>query len=421
MWDALGWSEELANGGMMTVHENYQAALNPLVGHIVNLCLSHHDQLRLVAVHILYCMIISKYHVSGIFNHIEHELVSNLDTLFMSDSKGDDITCAFFIGNLHRLFEESDIDEQLRALVDTFLQEVNMFLDLLLSVCALSESEEFADDRVIATLHLINFIQQIGRDEIYIKYVHQLVNMHLQAQNYVEAALTLKLHADLHDWDLNSFTPAMEDLGKGKAWESTIEICKELAVQHAEVMFNYARLAEILHHKAALLERIVTDQRYYSDYFRVAFYGSFPAAIHNKQFILLKPMGDLPVDIHFGTDQYIQYTTVTPGPGQDLPIFTNPDVSSQIRAYHEHSAIKLFSYSRPATRISPDVIGMQILQISPVQSAIQEVEEKMCEVAGLNLRYSILAKTSQAVPTNSLAMNLNTIIDVPAGSGIGAS
>lgn len=46
------------------------------------------------------------------------------------------------------------------------------------------------------------------------------------------------------------------------------------------------RLAEILRHKAALLEHIITDTRYYSDYFRVAFYGHFPAAIRNKQFIV---------------------------------------------------------------------------------------------------------------------------------------
>jgi dedicator of cytokinesis protein 3 len=46
------------------------------------------------------------------------------------------------------------------------------------------------------------------------------------------------------------------------------------------------RLSEILRHQAALLEHIVTDQRYYSDYFRVAFYGNFPVAIRNKQFIV---------------------------------------------------------------------------------------------------------------------------------------
>jgi dedicator of cytokinesis protein 3 len=30
----------------------------------------------------------------------------------------------------------------------------------------------------------------------------------------------------------------ISNLGKGKAWENAIEICKELAFQHAEVTFN---------------------------------------------------------------------------------------------------------------------------------------------------------------------------------------
>ncbi len=100
--------------------------------------------------------------------------------------------------------------------------------------------------------------------------------MHLQSQNYVEAGLTLKLHSDLHEWDLTSFVESMEDLGlprqshfhrketlcllildylgmlgknlctqrandwsgKGKAWESAVAICDELAFQHTTVTFN---------------------------------------------------------------------------------------------------------------------------------------------------------------------------------------
>jgi len=37
--------------------------------------------------------------------------------------------------------------------------------------------------------------------------------MHLASQNYVEAALSLKLHADLHDWDVNVFVEPLEELG----------------------------------------------------------------------------------------------------------------------------------------------------------------------------------------------------------------
>ena len=88
------------------------------------------------------------------------------------------------------------MDEELRTRVTRFLDSVDVFLELLLSVRALPEGEEFADDRVIATvcphydytassnvlmftwqLRLMNFIRRIGRDEIYIKYVHQLVNV----------------------------------------------------------------------------------------------------------------------------------------------------------------------------------------------------------------------------------------------------
>lgn len=491
LWQALGWAEHASTSGeLSTRYGGYQVYLHSLVGHVVNLCLSHHDQLRSNAVQILYSMIVSEYHQSEHFDEIENELVTRLDSLFMSDSKGDDISRAFFIGQLRHLFDTSDVDDQLRERVSNFLDSVDLFLELLLSVRALPEGEEYADDRVIATLRLMNFIRRIGRDEIYIKYVHQLVNMHLQSQNYVEAALTLKLHSDLHEWDLNSFAGPMEDLGlpqqsqfhrketlcllildylgKGKAWESAVEICKELAYQHAEVTFNYGRLSEILRHQAALLEHIVTDQRYYPDYYRVTFYGNFPAAIRDKRFIyrgyewekfgafcermlnkhsgaqLLKVSGDPPVDIRFGNDQYIQCIAVTPEPNRTLPIFTNPDVPLAVRTYYEHSAINLFSSSRPIRKTTRDgveevwlektyltteeafptvlrrseVVGLEVVEISPLENALNEVEQKTKELTSLHLKYQTLAKTSQSVSTNALAMSLNSAVDAPVNTGI---
>ena len=157
--------------------QGYQVALNSLVGHVLDLCLSHHDQLRNNAVNILYSMIVSEFHLSEHFNDIETELVNKLDSLFMSESKSDDISRAFFISQLRSLFESSDVDDQLRQRVSDFLDSVDLFLELLMNVRELPEGDEFQDDRVIATLRLMNFIRRIGRDEIYIKYVHQLVNV----------------------------------------------------------------------------------------------------------------------------------------------------------------------------------------------------------------------------------------------------
>lgn len=70
----------------------------------------------------------------------------------MSQSKGDDISRAFFIAHLRQLFEAAEVDDPLRERVSTFLDCVDAFLKLLLSLRHLPEGEEFADDRVIATV-----------------------------------------------------------------------------------------------------------------------------------------------------------------------------------------------------------------------------------------------------------------------------
>ena len=49
------------------------------------------------------------------------------------------------------------------------------------------------------------------------------------------------------------------------------------------------RLSEILRHQATLYDHIITDQRYYPDYYQVTFYGDFPTAIRDKRFIVSSP------------------------------------------------------------------------------------------------------------------------------------
>jgi hypothetical protein len=51
---------------------------------------------------------------------------------------------------------------------------------------------------------------------------------------------------------------------------------------------------------------------------------------------LLRTLGDPPVDIRFGTDQYVQCTPVVPEPDRSLQIFTNVDVPLAVRSYYEH-------------------------------------------------------------------------------------
>ena len=174
---------------------------------------------------------------------------------------------------------------------------------------------------------------------------------------------------------------------------------------------------------------------------------------------LLKTPGDPPVDIRFGTDQHIQVTAVTPEPNRTLPIFTCPDVPPAVRSYYEHrqvvyarmgilvlsvgdSSVNAFSSTRPITKPDregneevwlektcytteqafptvlrrSDITEWEVVEISPVDHAYNEVEQKTRELDSLHLRYSALAKTTQVFSTNALSMTLNSVVDPPAES-----
>lgn len=179
---------------------------------------------------------------------------------------------------------------------------------------------------------------------------------------------------------------------------------------------------------------------------------------------LLRTMGDPPVDIRFGNDQYIQCTAVQPEPDRTLPIFNNPDVPTAVRMHYEHrydcsekstqklykltlvlsSAINVFSCQRPVTKIGlngeeetwilktyftteetfptvlkrSEVIDVQTVEISPVESALLDIEQKTKDLNTLKVKYTNLAKTGQPVSTNALSMTLNNVVDAPANGGI---
>jgi dedicator of cytokinesis protein 3 len=65
-----------------------------------------------------------------------------------------------------------------------------------------------------------------------------------------------------------------------------------------------------------------------------------------------------------------------------------------------------------------EVVNMDVAEISPLENALQEVEEKTKELAGLHQKFQALAKTTQDVSTNALAMCLNSAVDAPLNTGI---
>ena len=398
LWDAIGWPEERAGGRGAGRSGGYQVQFVPgLVEDVLQLCLSHHDELRTSAVHVLHSMIVSEYYLNNDFAAIEAEVIDRLDKLFMSQTKGDDVSRAFFVGQLKTLFDQSDIDDRLRDQVDAFLDSINSFLDLLLSVRNLPEGDQFQEDRIISTLRLMTYIRQIGRSEIYVRYVNRLVSFHVALGHDTEAGLTLKLHADLHSWDPNSFVEALPDLdlprqtefvrkemlymrilehlSAGKAWETALTICKELQHEYETRTFDYARLSELLALQGSLYASIAKGERQFGDYFRVAFFGAgWPVSVSGKQFVYraapLEKLGQFREklqnkhpgaqvlassaipddDVRFAEAQYLQITPCVPEPDRTADVFTKAEVPSEVRRYYELNDTQTFSFTRPVNK-----------------------------------------------------------------------
>ncbi|KAN0061214.1 Deoxycytidine kinase 1 [Thecaphora frezii] len=525
LWTSIGWPEKLPeDNGSGSGKANANGSGNPggngsdeekadvdqmntggfqvqfvpsLVEPVLELCLSHHDELRTCAVRVLATMITSEWHLNGDFTVIEAEIIDKLDILFMTDTKGDEISRAFFIGQLRSLFDSPHVDERLREEVHACLVSVNRFLDLLLSVRSLPLEEGFEDDRIAGTLKLLGFLRQANRVTAFSTHVLRLANLHLENHNYVEAALTLKLHADLHTWDMDSFVEPipeldlprqshfarketlymliLEYLSRGEAWEISIDICRELAQQYEYRSVNYSRLAEVLQHQAALYQKIASIERTFPSYFRVAYYGvGWPASMQNKMFVyrgldwekfaafcdrlhakhpratLIKSTGTPGEEIRLAEAQFLQVTALQPEPDRTKDIFTNPEVAPIVRAYYEHNATDLFSFTRPLPKVRPEAAGhpefedlwvektylrcedafptvlrrsevaeVYVVEISPLENALNDVKTKTDELETLEKKYSALGKVSGGrVNTNRLSMALNGAVDAPVNGGV---
>jgi hypothetical protein len=200
-WEAIGWDtteEEHQRYGLKKLG-GYQVQYVPnLVPPIIGLCLSVHEGLRHVAVHILRTMILSEWDLNQDISIIESEIISSLDSLFKSKQMSESVSQKIFVGELMDLFEgDAESDEDLFSAMKGLIATVDELLDLLVA------SQSSSSTQSLHALKLMEYMKDMGREDIFIRYVHELADAQAAAGNFTEAGLALQFHADLYEWDLN--------------------------------------------------------------------------------------------------------------------------------------------------------------------------------------------------------------------------
>lgn len=376
------------------------SSLNPgVTDHMLELCFSHHDELSETAVQILGTMITHEWQQGGTFGIVEGAIIDKLDMLLARGEGVDRTSGASFIARLKRRLGNGDLEAQLKDDAFALLASVERFLQLLENVQSLPSEEGFRDEMIAGTLKLLGFLHQANRIDAFSSHALDLVDLHLSTDNFIEAALTLKLHADLYSWDVGRFADSLprlalprqshfarketlymlvlDYLGKGQAWEIAIDVCRELASQYEYHVIDYTRLSEVLTYQASLFRKITTIPRSFPPYYRVAYYGNgWPVSLRQAMFVYRGRESELfpsfcqrfqqrhpraaIVKVHdmTGSDLqedgslYLQITQLQPEPDLEDDVLWKSDASSMIRCYYEHNAVKVFSFARSLA--SPD-------------------------------------------------------------------
>ncbi|XP_076740478.1 dedicator of cytokinesis protein 3 isoform X3 [Maylandia zebra] len=356
-----------------------------MIGPFLGVTLVPQVEVRNIMIPIFHDMMDWEQRKNGNFKQVEAELIDKLDSL-VSEGKGDE--------NYRELFGllllEKIEQETWRETGISFVTSVTRLMERLLDYRDCMKGDETENKKIGCTVNLLNFYKsEINKEEMYIRYIHKLCDMHLQAENYTEAAFTLLLYWELLHWDerpLKEFLhyPSQTEwhrkeglcrkvihyFNKGKCWEYGIPLCRELAFQY-ESLYDYQSLSWIRKMEAAYYDNIMEQQRLEPEFFRVGFYGrKFPFFLRNKEFVCRghdyerleafqqRMLGEFPQAIAMQHPnqpdeailqcdaQYLQIYAVTPVP-DSVTVLQMDRVPDRIKSFYRVNNVRRFRYDRP--------------------------------------------------------------------------
>ncbi|KAM5309666.1 dedicator of cytokinesis protein 5 isoform 2-T3 [Glossophaga mutica] len=363
-----------------------------MVGPILEVTLTPEVELRKATIPIFFDMMQCEFNFSGNgnFHMFENELITKLDQE-VEGGRGDE---QYKVLLEKLLLEHCRKHKYLSGSGEVFAFLVSSLLENLLDYRTIVMHDESKENRMSCTVNVLNFYKEKKREDIYIRYLYKLRDLHRDCENYTEAACTLLLHAELLQWSDKPCAPHLlqrdsyyvytqqelkEKLyqeiisyfDKGKMWEKAIKLSKELAETYESKVFDYEGLGNLLKKRASFYENIIKAMRPQPEYFAVGYYGlGFPSFLRNKIFIYrgkeyerredfsLRLLTQFPnaekmtsttppgEEIKCSPKQYMQCFTVKPV--MNLPrSYKDKPVPEQILNYYRANEVQQFQYSRP--------------------------------------------------------------------------
>ncbi|ROI64818.1 Dedicator of cytokinesis protein 5 [Anabarilius grahami] len=362
-----------------------------MVGPILEATLVPEPDLRKATIPIFFDMMQCEHHFSKpqTFQKFENELITKLDQE-VEGGRGDEqykiLLEKILLERCQRHRYLSQSGKELALLLSSLLENLLAYRTIT--------HDESPELRMSCTVNVLNFYKEKKREDIYIRYLYKLRDLHLACENYTEAAYTLLLHAELLEWSDKPCAPhliprdgaqgwtqqelkerlfqeIMCNLDKGKMWEKAIEMAKQLVKLHENQMFDFIELSQLLKQQAQYYENIMHAMRPQPEYFAVGYYGQgFPSFLRNKMFIYrgkeYEWLEDFSLKLMSQFPNAVKMTSTSPpgdsicnSPGQHIQCFTvkpvlnlpsqfkDKGLPEQILNYYRTNEVDKFQYSRP--------------------------------------------------------------------------
>ncbi|KAJ8324559.1 Deoxycytidine kinase 1 [Batrachochytrium dendrobatidis] len=380
---------------LLCTEQRLQAMPSGFIGSLIELTLHDHSVMRNATVDVLYGILKAEFMAEENFKRIEGDCFDYVHTAIENGDIGD-MRATGIVNNISRsnLFSETTTpDEESRKpyspqqklpsqqvdlffitalesrlahedhptfvhLSRTFLRAISKFVKIISVHRQLPLNE--LDERITSTIRVLRFLKNARRKSLFIKYLHSLFEIHMSEGHWVEAALTLKHHADLLNWFEDVAVEPMPEYGftswqteferkeqilmqtiklleQGQALERAVELCSCLADEYRYRVWDYTHLSSILRFQANMYDKMISEERYYPMYYRVSFYGrGFPRRVSGKQYVyrgeqweklsafceriqteypdskIISKNGPVDDDIKDSDGRYLQITAVSP-------------------------------------------------------------------------------------------------------------
>uniref|UniRef100_A0AAQ5X400 Dedicator of cytokinesis 4b n=1 Tax=Amphiprion ocellaris TaxID=80972 RepID=A0AAQ5X400_AMPOC len=442
-----------------------------MIGPFLEVTLVPQPDLRNVMIPIFHDMMDWEQRRSGNFKQVEAKLIDKLDSL-MSEGKGDETYRELFnsiiplFGPYPSLLKKIE-RETWRESGISLIATVTRLMERLLDYRDCMKLGEVDGKKIGCTVSLLNFYKtELNKEEMYIRYIHKLYDLHLKLCGIVKTA-PLVTHSPIfllfHELCHLPVLPRWEEKA---CWENGIILCRELADQY-ESYYDYRNLSKMRMMEASLYDKIMDQQRLEPEFFRVGFYGKkFPFFLRNKEFvcrghdyerleafqqrmlnefphaIAMQHVNQPDQTIYQADAQYLQIYAVTPIP-ESQDVLQRDGVPDNIKSFYKFNHIWRFRYDRPFHKGTKDkenefkslwverttltlvqslpgisrwfeVEKRELVEVSPLENAIEVIENK-----NLQLRTLITqCQNRQMQNINPLTMCLNGVIDAAVNGGL---